>query len=300
MITYFYRVSMRPLALTDRSIGLNRVCFFYRVAHGTRSTRVTELYRVFTEFFLSRVAFDRFFRLACVGLVIFVGFFSVTEFIFCPFWFSAVSPCRRPRRRRHPETRTARADWPPVSSLLTNRVAPSPRGRPSVENPSAGSMSTAFQTDPLRSVLLTKKQEWFDYKDIDFYGRPWPGVRSVGNERNSNERVVFFFEKKDNSVVRSFVPDSIRRFRCCVFFCCCCVLCFAFLFFFTCREPRARRARRVRAGVFECGRAAGDDVRADYQRRHRELDPTPSVTVPIRSNSVKHAKNGAISRWADR
>ena len=300
MITYFYRVSMRPLALTDRSIGLNRVCFFYRVAHGTRSTRVTELYRVFTEFFLSRVAFDRFFRLACVGLVIFVGFFSVTEFIFCPFWFSAVSPCRRPRRRRHPETRTARADWPPVSSLLTNRVAPSPRGRPSVENPSAGSMSTAFQTDPLRSVLLTKKQEWFDYKDIDFYGRPWPGVRSVGNERNSNERVVFFFEKKDNSVVRSFVPDSIRRFRCCVFFLLLLCVVFRFSFFFTCREPRARRARRVRAGVFECGRAAGDDVRADYQRRHRELDPTPSVTVPIRSNSVKHAKNGAISRWADR
>ena len=287
MITYFYRVSMRPLALTDRSIGLNRVCFFDRVAHGTRSTRVTELYRVFTEFFLSRVAFDRFFRLACVGLVIFVGFFSVTEFIFCPFWFSAVSPCRRPRRRRHPETRTARADWPPVSSLLTNRVAPSLRGRPSVENPSAGSMSTAFQTDPLRSVLLTKKQEWFDYKDIDFYGRPWPGVRSVGNERNSNERVVFFFEKKrqlGRSIFRSGFDSEVPLL--CVFLLLLCVVFrFSFFFYLSGAESQARTKSSCRRfWMRPCGR------RWRACRLPTTASRTRSDSVRNRSDPIKLGK----------
>ena len=71
----------------------------------------------------------------------------------------------------------------------------------------------------------------------------------------------------------------------------CCVSLFLFFLLVGSREPGAHE-EFVPAFL----NAAGDDVRADYQRRHRELDPTPSVTVPIRSNSVKHAKNGAISR----
>ena len=287
MITYFYRVSMRPLALTDRSIGLNRVCFFDRVAHGTRSTRVTELYRVFTEFFLSRVAFDRFFRLACVGLVIFVGFFFCYRVYFLPVLILCRVALSSSSSSPSPGNANG-ARWLAAGVLVVDQSRCAFSARPSVRGKSLGRIDVdRISNRPPPLCFINKKTRMIRLQRYRFLWTSMAGC-PVGRKWTKFQRKGrFLFWKKrqlGRSIFRSGFDSEVPLL--CVFFVVvvCCVSLF-FFFYLSGAESQARTKSSCRRfWMRPCGR------RWRACRLPTTASRTRSDSVRNRSDPIKLGK----------